>query len=840
MKKFKKQIISVISIITVIALFALLFATKTTSRSALGVSDTFALPTPDGIEITGDLAEGEVMVSSKNGRSMFVSHGGIITVRDALNDNVLWQNAALPNHQLVYNDVEAANSPISITYRHNGETDTELYSSLDAVASDQYTVAFSEDMERIQVTYLLGEAGDGGLLPKAITKDFMENKIFKNISQDEIDFLKERYILYKAGTAETIFMEEIPGMRTKDIYYLEFPGSFVIQNKIISYLSAGGLTKEEYKKQCEITGEEPAIYNENFMLMVEYWLDDNGDVMVNIPAKDICYYSEHPLTQITLNGAFTYGEKGENGRYLLPAGSGAVQSFAGGDERNNNYTYYGTDYLNTVTTAKETEFPLPIYGVIRENGNSILAVIESGAEVAVLNERFTEGASQLNLSLKLLEYGDASVTAQQTSTVYCTSQFKGNFTVRYRIIEEETDEIKLAGIYRELLISQNKLPEKTKSTSPALVEIVGNVPYSYQWLGLFKVNKQIVLSDWQQTSEIVKAFSENGITPAVKLSGYNKNGLYRQSPGNYSFWGNKKDRNQFLDIANKNGIDTYLDVSLAYNYGSNSLFGYSEGRHSARAPGNDNGERFVASKSTGEANQKASILNIVSSKMFENYAEKYNKKLPKLLGVSLTDATNSLNSDYSEKTPKNKSDTLKMLQKASGVLSENRSVLVKNPIVPLLSDISICEDMTFTGLAQYSFTEYVPFVQAVLHGYVNYTSDPLNAYNDYDKAFLEAVSLGAIPKYTVCYEFQRDVMSTEYDFLYFTDWNNWRETILRDTARASKLYEKIGSAQIVAYNKQNGVAVTEYSNGVTVYVNMTDSDITINETVVKANDFVAN
>lgn len=840
MKKFKKQIISLISIITVIALFALLFATKSTSRNALGVSDTFALPVPEGIEITGDLVESEeVMVSSKNGRSMFVSHGGVITVRDALNDNVLWQNAALPEHQFVYNDAEAANSPISITYRQNGETDTELYSSLDAVASDQYTVAFSEDMERIQVTYLLGEAGDGGLLPKAITKDFMENYIFKNVSQDEIDFLKERYIFYEAGTAETIFMEEIPGMKTKDIYYLQFPGSFVIQNKIIYYLSAGGLTQDEYKKQCEITGEVPEIYNENFMLMVEYWLDDNGDVMVNIPAKEICYYAEHPLTKITLNGAFTYGEKGQNGRYLLPAGSGAVQSFADGDERNNNYTYYGTDYLNTAITVKETEFPMPIYGVIRENGNSILAVIESGAEVAMLNERFTDGASQLNLSLRLLEYGDASVTAQQTSTVYCTSQFKGDFTVRYKIIEEETDEIKLAGIYRDLLISQNKLPEKAKSESPALVEIVGNVPYSYQWLGLFKVNKQIVLSDWQQTSEIVNAFSEKGIAPAVKLSGYSENGLYRQSPGAYNFWGSKKDRNQFLDMASKNGIATYLDVGLAYNYGA-SLFGYNAGRHSARAPGNDNGERFVAPKSTGEASQKALSLNIVSSKMFESYAQKYNNKLPNGLGISLTDATNSLNTDYSEKTPRNRSDTLKALEKASGILTEKRSVLVKNPIVSLLSGVSLCEDVTLTGLKQYSFSEYVPFVQTVLHGHVNYTSDPLNAYNDYTKAFLEAISLGAIPKYTVCYNFDRAVLSTEYDFLYFTDWNNWGDTILSDTVRAAKLYEKIGGAEIVAYKNNNGVTVTEYSNGATVYVNMTDSDILLNDVTVKSNDFIVN
>lgn len=840
MEKAKKHLISAISIVTVISLFALLFATKSSSRSALGTSEGFALPTPAGIEITYDIAEEEVMAFSVNGRSMFVSHGGVIIVRDALTDEFLWSNAASAEHQLIYGDVDAANSPISITYRYNGETDTELYSSFDSVASNQYTVAYSEDMTKIEVTYLLGEAGDGGLLPKAITKDFMENVIFENISQDEKEYLLERYILYNAGTAETIFMEEIPGMKTEDIYYLEFPGSFVIQNKIISYLASGGLTEEAYKEQCEITGEAPEIYNENFMLTVEYWLDDNGDVMVNIPGDSIYYHSEHPLTLITLNGACTYAEKEDKGQYLLPAGSGALQNFSDGDERNNNYTYYGTDYLNTVSTAKETKFPLPIYGAIREDGNSVLAIIENGAEAAVLNERFTNGASQINLSLKLLEYGDASVTAQQTSTVYCTSQFKDDFTVRYRIIQEPVDSIGLAGIYREHLILQNQLPETLKSDNTAFVEIVGNLPYSYQWLGLFEVNKQIVLSDWQQTSEIVNAFLDSGVTPAVKLSGYNKNGLYNQNPGSYSFYGSKKDRNAFFKLISEKGISTYLNASLAYNYGSGSLFGYNPSNHSARAPGNDNGERFVTSKSTGEANKKALVLQIASSKMFEKYAQKYNKKLHKSLGVSLSDATNSLNTDYSEKTPQNRSDALKALEAASGILSQDRALTVKNPIAPLLSDITICEDLTLTGKAEYSFSEYTPFIQAVLHGHINYTSDALNAYNDYSKALLEAISLGATPKFTVSYSFDRNVMSTEYDFLYFTDWGNWKETILSDVQKVASLYEKINGANIVGYQKENGLTVTRYSNGVTVYVNTTDSELTFDGVTVAANSFKAN
>lgn len=839
MKITKKQLTPVISIVAVIAAFALLFATYSPVRSALGTNESFSLSEPMGTDLTEQITEEAVKVFSSNGRSMYVSYGGVITVKDDATDAVLWSNAAKDTDALLFGEAEASSSPINITYRNNGETDTTLYSGADAVDNNQYTVAFSEDGKRLQVTYLLGEAGEGGLLPQALTKDFMDKEIFSKLSDDKKDYLLERYVLYEKGTADSTLIAEYGGMAEEDIYYLEFPGSYVIQTKITSYLSEAGFTTEQYKEQCEITGEQAVIYNENFMLTVEYWLDGE-DIMINIPGDSIYYHPEHPLTTITLNGAATYAEKTQTGEYLLPAGSGALQSFAVSGERNNNYTYYGTDYLNTVSTAKETDFPLPIYGVIKQDQSGLLGIIENGAEAAVLNERFTNGAGQLSLSLKLLEYGDASVTAQQTSTVYCSSQFKDDFTVRYRITDVGDDAIALASEYREFLISQDKMPSKAQQNQSALIEIVGNVPYSYQWFGLFTVNKQIMLTDWNEAREIAQTFTDSGLNPVIKLSGYNTKGLFCQVPGEYNFIGSAKDRNSFLDYVSENKISTYLDVSLAYNYtGANEIFnGYSADRHSARAAGNDIAFRPIASKSTGVSSTKAATAEIVSPKMFEKYAASYNK-LDERFGISLGDATDSLNTDYSEKKSYNRADTLKALQSAGDTLSKSRNVMGQNPIMPMLNTISLSENLTLTGKAEYAFTGYVPFVQAVLHGSVNYTSNSLNSYNDYKLALLEAVATGSCLKYTVSYDFDRDVMSTEYDFLYYTDWSNWKDTIIKDISDVQKLYDKISEAQIIGYENTGDISVTKYSNNITVYVNFTENDITVGDITVPAMHYIA-
>lgn len=837
MKITKKQLTPVISIVAVIAAFALLFATYSTPRSNLGTSETFTLPNVFD-DLTEQITEEPLKVFTNNNRSMYVSNGGVITVKDDTTDAVLWCNQAKEDDVLIFGETQAAQSPITITYRYNGETDTNLYSMADSVDNNQYSVSIDEDGTKLIVTYLLGEAGDGGLLPKAFTKKFFENEILSNLDKGTKDFLLERYVLYEKGTADSNLIKEFTGMEKEDIYYLDSPGSYVIQNKIISYLQQAGLTSEQYKQQCEITGEEAEIYNENFMLTVEYWLDGE-DIMINIPGESIYYHPEHPLSTITLNGAATYATNSESGSYLLPAGSGALQNFDVNTERNNNYTYFGKDYLNTVSTAKETNFPLPIYAVMRNGNNGLLGIVENGAESAVLNERFTNGASQLSLSLKLLEYGDASVTAQQTSTVYCSSQFKDDFTVRYRITSADADAINIASQYRELLIKQNKMPAKAKSNESALVEIVGNVPYSYQWFGLFTVNKQIVLTDWNEAEQIIGAFVKNDISPAVKLSGFNSKGLFCQSPGKYDFIGTKKERNSFLNLTDKNNINTFLDVSLAYNYtGATQLFdSYNASKHSARAPGNKNGERPITSKSTGFTSSKAATAEIVSSKMFSKYAVAYGK-LDNRFGISLGDALDSLNVDYSEKTPNNRTDTLNALNNTIATLSEKRNVIGNNPIVMMLNNINISENLTLTGNKEYSVSEYVPFVQTVLHGCVNYTSDPLNSYNDYELALLDAVSMGSTLKYTVTYSFDRDVMNTEYDFLYYTDWSKWKDTIIEDITNVEKLYSIISDAYIIEYTNSDDVSITNYSNGVTVYVNYTESDIDIENITIPARQFI--
>ena len=821
MKRWKKWIVRLAAFAGVIGAFALLLSTHSEARRRLGTTENFGLPEPAGWDLTEDAELGETAVFSENGRTLYVSAGGAVRLTDDETGKTLWRNTAEDDDIRLLGTEDAAVSPVNITYRYDGETDITLYSDMDAVMNGQYTVAYTEDESRLRVTYLFGEVGQSGILPYGIAQETMEKEILPKLTEVEKEYLLRRYTLYTAQTAKSIVLETCPGVKDVPLYYLENCEAVTMKNKTAAYLEKAGMTEALFEEQCKLTGEKPVSYDESYLVTVEYWLE-NGDVMVNIPCGEIQFHPENPLTTVTLNGAATYAEKTEEGSYLLPTGSGALQRFSEGTERNHAYGYYGVDDLREETQTKASTYPLPVYGMLREDGSGLLAVIEEGAALATLTEKYSDGASQLTLSFRLLEYGDSSVTVQQTSTVFGDSAYTGDLTVRYRVLGNGADVSVLAKEYRELLKEQGKLPETAKSSDSLLVELIGNVPYSYQWCGLFPVTKDLTLTSWEETEAIGRALQENGLKASVKLSGYNDGGLFNQPPGSYrwaSCLGSKTARESALNYLTEQGA-TYLDVNLAYSYaGRNRLLTGYDTQKNARQANNRAATRTLQSKSTGDPLSKAGRLQVVSPYWYTAYATSYKEELDSRLGMSVGDAMLRLNTDFSEKHPVNRSDALTALKESAGLISEKRSVMSRNPLADALNDLTLAEDLSLTGEAAYPVSGYVPFVQMVLHGHVAYTSRPLNAAGDYREALLEAVETGSMLKFTLAGQMDDRIRETEYDYLYYIDWGKWKDTVLSDAAAVKELYERFSDLEISAHERRGSVAKTTYSDGTAVYVN---------------------
>ncbi|MBR7095642.1 MAG: hypothetical protein IKC73_05440, partial [Clostridia bacterium] len=166
----------------------------------------------------------------------------------------------------------------------------------------------------------------------------------------------------------------------------------------------------------------------------------------------------------------------------------------------------------------------------------MIALIEQGAELAFLNEKYTNQASVLSTSFQILEFGDASIHQQNTSTLFGYEVYRGDIRVRYRFLEPGADYNEMAKVCRAMLIERDMLAEKPQIHLSGMIEFVGNVKRDIQWMNLLPVTQTVPLTTYAQTEQIVERLSAAGLDNlGVKLAGYYEAGLFSQIPGKYDW-----------------------------------------------------------------------------------------------------------------------------------------------------------------------------------------------------------------------------------------------------------------------------------------------------------------
>ena len=102
------------------------------------------------------------------------------------------------------------------------------------------------------------------------------------------------------------------------------------------------------------------------------------------------------------------------------------------------------------------------------------------------------------------------------------------------------------------------------------------------------------------------------------------------------------------------------------------------------------------------------------------------------------------------------------------------------------------------------------------------------------KAFLKSVEYGCLPNVSwYCSPY-----SDELDTQYYYDRNI--NDVVALYVKANSALANIRDARMTSHSfVQNGVYCTEYNNSIKVYVNYTDTPVTINGITINANDCVA-
>ena len=141
--------------------------------------------------------------------------------------------------------------------------------------------------------------------------------------------------------------------------------------------------------------------------------------------------------------------------------------------------------------------------------------------------------------------------------------------------------------------------------------------------------------------------------------------------------------------------------------------------------------------------------------------------------------------------------------------------------------------------SEYMYTdEEVPFLTMALKGLVPMYSDYVNFEANKTDLFLTLAETGVFPSFYITKKNSSDLIYTNSNDLYSTEWDAYRETVIRFDRELRELNAKTAGAVIENHEKlEGGIRRVTYSNGVTVYVNYADEDRTADGETIGAKSF---
>ena len=138
----------------------------------------------------------------------------------------------------------------------------------------------------------------------------------------------------------------------------------------------------------------------------------------------------------------------------------------------------------------------------------------------------------------------------------------------------------------------------------------------------------------------------------------------------------------------------------------------------------------------------------------------------------------------------------------------------------------------------YLFDESVPFFQAVYHGSMVYAGEPLNESSASEVDFLKCVEYGNRLHFRFLAENETVLKDTVYSGMFSNRFIEWKNTAIEWALRANEVFRLTAGSAMVEHGVYDGsVMVTEYANGMQVYVNYGSTEYKGDGFTIPAKDF---
>lgn len=596
-----------------------------------------------------------------------------------------------------------------------------------------------------------------------------------------------------------------------------------------------------------------------FIVPVTFTLNGDGESFsvaidtTEIKEENISVVDGQIITALQLTPMFGAATNEEDGYIIVPDGSGAVIEFNNGKQ---NYAVYSQQLYGRDLTIVPEKAPivtetasLPTMSIV-SGENALVSIVTKGAGAATAkaNVSFQSNSCynrafyefQMRGTDKYYLPGDASAIS-----VYEKGEIKiPKIEVTYYPVKaKDGDEVsyaECAEVVRDYLVKQG-LTKKTQADSYDLyIDMFGGVMKQESIIGI-PVNIKTEMTGFNDAVDIVSQLKALGVSDmVVNYNDWTNNeikGKISTTAKASGTLGGNGDFEEMMSSFAADGIEFYPGYNnIEFSKSSLAFFSLTD---TAIRVSNAYSRQLRYSRAYGIELAGVSP-SLLAPSAYEDVFDKIVKNLSKknISSVSFGDYANTLVSDYAKSSYSSRDITIDTL--IAGYKQANEklgSVLGDTPndyLIPYVDHI-INVPLSSSG---FNITDYdIPFYQLVLHGYVPYSTRPMNEAADPDELFLLSIASGSAVHYDFIYEDASEVADTDYNVLFYANYKGWINAAAAEYKLASEVLGPVSDQVITNYEIDGDVITTTYENGYQTVVDLETGSIMVDGRTYVLSDY---
>ena len=675
--------------------------------------------------------------------------------------------------------------------------------------------------------------------------------LWANLATTKITLYQKDKDAYFTSVPETLEEEDIKNSAKFQLSsLLAFRYSDRDSNAYSSQNSfAGSVRKGDYRAQQIENGVRFDFYfdNEGFLIPLEITLTQTG-IQATVPLKDIRERSDHILlTSVTVLPNFGAARADEEGYMLLPDGSGMLADFS-----TRNFTYsqriYGKDYavISSTSSGSSQTARMPVYGIKQENA-AFLSVISSGAARAYVEANAptakspyaTVAARFVYREVMTVEISQKTFESTQVNVFESAPCSLDNFTVEY-LLCQEASYVSMADSYRQYLQDQgmNSLSEPRDAL---YVDLIGGVECQQSVLGI-PVNQVLPVTDYAAATNILQKLQSSGVNNfQVSYRYWQQDGAESKlttSLNAESMLGGKRGLDQFLQYCQQEDIPLYLELNLTDM--RKSQLGFFKTYAAAQSVRSEPVIAYDYYLSTFQQKTDGSPLYLLSPAKIPDAVEKVLPNLDdwSVAGYNAGTLANKIYSDMGSRSIDRGAAESIITAALSRLATKSKLQLSAAnayafPYADTITDVPLYTSGYLIETCQ------VPFYSMVMHGMAYMSSGDINGYLDSEHALLRALEAGVGLKYAFGWENVAELSDTAISEYGYIEASRWLDHAAEQYQKLHQFLSAVSNRTMTAHILiSKDVRYSEFDNGMGVYVNYSNQDVSYRDIVIPAGGYV--